>query len=122
MQIALPSAETLFMSITTVFFDSKEVYAGQYHKVSTTESGSFVVVITPYSIPMGIPSNWRACLSERIGKEQAGHLWRQEHITILVQGVAEESLCSFCLLAELRTMRSRESRSLRASDCVGLFQ
>jgi hypothetical protein len=67
-----------------------------------------------------IPSNWRACLSERIGKEQAGHLWRQEHITILVQGVAEESLCSFCLLAELRTMRSRESRSLRASDCGSL--
>lgn len=32
-QIALPSAETLFMSITTVYFDSKEVYAGQYHKV-----------------------------------------------------------------------------------------
>lgn len=33
-RISLPTAETLFMSITTVFFDSKEVYAGQYHKVN----------------------------------------------------------------------------------------
>ena len=32
-RIALPSADTLYMSITTVFFDSKDVYAGQYHKV-----------------------------------------------------------------------------------------
>jgi hypothetical protein len=38
-RISLPSAETLFMSITTVFFDSKEVYAGQYHKVNKTERG-----------------------------------------------------------------------------------
>lgn len=37
-RIALPCAETLFMSITTVFFDSKDVYAGQYHKVSTSVS------------------------------------------------------------------------------------
>jgi len=27
------------MSITTVFFDSKDVYAGQYHKVNITEFG-----------------------------------------------------------------------------------
>ena len=37
-QIALPCADTLFMSITTVFFDSKEVYAGQYHKVVMIEA------------------------------------------------------------------------------------
>jgi hypothetical protein len=39
-RISLPTAETLFMSITTVFFDSKEVYAGQYHKVKTPRIGS----------------------------------------------------------------------------------
>jgi hypothetical protein len=41
-RISLPTAETLFMSITTVFFDSKEVYAGQYHKVNIRVIGSSI--------------------------------------------------------------------------------
>lgn len=45
-RIALPCAETLFMSITTVFFDSKEVYAGQYHKASTDRSGARNIKVT----------------------------------------------------------------------------
>jgi hypothetical protein len=31
-RIRLPLAENLYMSLTTVYFDSQEVYAGQYHK------------------------------------------------------------------------------------------
>jgi hypothetical protein len=31
-RIRLPLAENLYMSLTAVYFDSEEVYAGQYHK------------------------------------------------------------------------------------------
>ena len=31
-RIRLPLAENLYMSLTAVYFDSQEVYAGQYHK------------------------------------------------------------------------------------------
>lgn len=41
------------MSITTVFFDSKEEYAGQYHKVSLIESGSCIEVIDAMQHPYG---------------------------------------------------------------------
>jgi hypothetical protein len=52
-RIALPCAETLFMSITTVFFDSKEVYAGQYHKVNIAELNLSVQITKEVQHPYG---------------------------------------------------------------------
>ncbi|KAM0709790.1 hypothetical protein Q7P35_003831 [Cladosporium inversicolor] len=59
-RIALPSAETLFMSITTVFFDSKEVYAGQYHKHPYGEINCVVPIDDTFELE-GLPvgENWQ---------------------------------------------------------------
>lgn len=67
-------------------------------------------------------SSWKVCLWARTGKVQAGLVSDPAHTTILAREVAEAWLYSFYLVAELRTMLSRESRSLRAYDIAGLFQ
>jgi len=41
------------MSITTVFFDSKEVYAGQYHKVNIAELNSSDQITNGVQHPYG---------------------------------------------------------------------
>jgi len=130
-RIALPCAETLFMSITTVFFDSKEVYAGQYHKVNTTECGLCFDILTLHSIhterstalfrSMTL-SSWKVCLWARTGKARVGRASDQARITTLAQEVAEVWLFSFYPVAGSRTMLNRRSRSPRAFDATALSQ
>jgi len=59
-KISPPSPTTLYMSITTVFFDSQEVYAGQYHKHPYGEINC-VVPIDPTFELEGLPvdENWQ---------------------------------------------------------------
>lgn len=59
-QISPPSSTTLYMSITTVFFDSQGIYAGQYHKHPYGEINC-VVPIDPTFELEGLPveENWQ---------------------------------------------------------------
>lgn len=119
------------MSITTVFFDSQDVYAGQYHKASIPDFGHHFISLIEFSIHMERSivsfrsttlSNWKVCLWARTGKVQAGRASDQAHTTTLAQEVAEVWLCSSCPVAGLHTTLNQESHSLRAYDTASLYQ
>jgi hypothetical protein len=59
-QISPPSPTTLYMSITTVFFDSQEIYAGQYHKHPYGEINCVVPIDDTFELE-GLPvgENWQ---------------------------------------------------------------
>jgi hypothetical protein len=59
-QISPPSPTTLYMSITTVFFDSQEIYAGQYHKHPYGEINCVIPIDDTFELE-GLPvgENWQ---------------------------------------------------------------
>jgi len=59
-QIMLPMADNLYMSLTAVYFDSEEVFAGQYHKHPYGEINC-VVPLDPTFELEGLPvnENWQ---------------------------------------------------------------
>ena len=60
LQIQLPLAENLYMSITDVYFDSQAEYAGQYHKHPYGEINCVVCIDDTFQLE-GLPvnENWQ---------------------------------------------------------------
>ena len=60
LKIMLPCPENLYMSLTAVYFDSQEEYAGQYHKHPYGEINCVVPIDETFELE-GLPvgENWR---------------------------------------------------------------
>ena len=60
LQIQLPLAENLYMSITAVYFDSQAEYAGQYHKHPYGEINCVICIDDTFQLE-GLPvnENWQ---------------------------------------------------------------